>query len=277
MDSIISLYNILATTMPIPQPYDWFHLVWIGIVIAISIFLVCKFKNASDSDVRKMAGIFWGVMVVFEIIKQFLFGIVVEEDRLVWDYMWYFFPFQFCSSPLYILPIVAFAKDGKFRDNAISFLATFSLFAGICVYVLPSDVFMQFTLINYQTMIHHGTQIFFGVYLAFRYREKLNFKNLLGATAIFSTLAVLALLMNVLTYHLFPALGVNDYMNMFFISPYYDCPLPLLSVVYKAVPYPVFLCVYIFGFMLCAGLIMLIMKGIIKLSEKNNGQITNNK
>ena len=263
--------------MPIPQPYDWFHLVWIGIVIAISIFLVCKFKNASDSDVRKMAGIFWGVMVVFEIIKQFLFGIVVEEDRLVWDYMWYFFPFQFCSSPLYILPIVAFAKDGKFRDNAISFLATFSLFAGICVYVLPSDVFMQFTLINYQTMIHHGTQIFFGVYLAFRYREKLNFKNLLGATAIFSTLAVLALLMNVLTYHLFPALGVNDYMNMFFISPYYDCPLPLLSVVYKAVPYPVFLCVYIFGFMLCAGLIMLIMKGIIKLSEKNNGQITNNK
>ena len=95
----------------------------------------------------------------------------------------------------------------------------------------------------------------------------MKFKDLVWATVIFSALAATALGMDVGMYYLFQNLGINDIFNMFFISPYYDCTLPLLSMVYSAVPYPVFLCVYIFGFMLCAGLVMLIMKGLVKASD----------
>ncbi len=267
MDFFVSLYKFAATEMAIPTNYDIFHLAWVGVVVAVAFLLVCGFKNLSERGVRKLACGLWITIVVLEIIKQFVFGFSVVDGALVLDYGWYGFPFQFCSSPLYILPIVAFARDGKIRDAAITFLATFSLFAGICVFVFPGDVFTYFTFINHQTMIHHGVQIFFGIYLAFRYREKMKFKYLVWATAIFSALAITALGMDVGMYYLFQNLGINDIFNMFFISPYYDCTLPLLSMVYSAVPYPVFLCVYIFGFMLCAGLVMLIMKGVVKGSD----------
>lgn len=268
MEFLISLYNLANTTMNTPTNYDPFHLMWVGIVILTSILLVCFFKRQSDKGVRIMAGSLWGLMVVLEIIKQLLFSISLVDGQFVWDYQWYAFPFQFCSSPLYVLPIVAFFKDGKLRDAAITFLATFSLFAGLCVYVFPNDVFISTTFINYQTMIHHGTQVFFGAYLAFRYREKMTFKNLVWATAIFSALASLAMAMDIGAHHLFPMWGIDETFNMFYISPYYECTLPLLSMVYAAVPYPVFLCVYIFGFMICAGLIMLIMNGLVKLGDK---------
>lgn len=267
MDFFVSLYKFAATEMAIPTNYDVFHLAWVGVVIAVAVLLVCAFKNISEKNFRKLAAGLWITMVVLEIIKQLVFGFRVVDGALVWNYEWYSFPFQFCSSPLYILPIVAFARDGKIRDAAITFLATFSLFAGICVYVFPNDVFTYFTFINHQTMIHHGVQVFFGIYLAFRYREKMKFKDLVWATVIFSALAATALGMNIGMYHIFQNLGMNDIFNMFFISPYYDCTLPLLSMVYSAVPYPVFLCVYIFGFMLCAGLVMLIMKGVVKGSD----------
>lgn len=108
--------------------------------------LITFFGNASDKFVRRLAAVLWIIMVVFEIGKQLIYGFNVEDGRLVWDYEWYAFPFQFCSSPLYILPFVAFAKDGKIRDSAMLFLATFSLFAGICVYVIPATfLFRAFT------------------------------------------------------------------------------------------------------------------------------------
>lgn len=268
MDFLISLYNLANTKMNTPTNYDPFHLMWVGIVIVISILLVCFLKNINDKGVRIMAGSLWGLMVLLEIAKQLIYSISLVDGQFLWDYQWYAFPFQFCSSPLYVLPIVAFAKDNKFRDAAITFLATFSLFAGLCVYVFPNDVFVSTAFISNQSMIHHGIQVFFGVYLAFRYREKMTPKNLLWGTAVFSALAALAMAMNIGAHYIFPMCGIDETFNMFFVSPYHDCTLPLLSMVYAAVPYPVFLCVYIFGFMLCAGLIMLIMKGFVKLGDK---------
>ena len=116
-------------------------------------------------------------------------------------------------------------------------------------------------------MVHHGVQVFFGIYLAVRYREKLNLKNLVRATGIFVVMCAIAMAINLITHHT-DITGVYGGLNMFFISPYYPCTLPVLSMIYPIVPYPVFLCIYVFGFMLCAGLVMLLMKGIAKISCK---------
>ena len=268
MQFFVSVFNFVAAQTDIPTNFDIFHLSWIAFVLVASILLVCLCKNLSENGVKKIALGLWITIVVLEVIKQIVFGFTVHDGVLVWDFAWYAFPFQFCSSPLYILPFVAFVKEGKVRDAAIVFLATFSLFAGLCVYVYPNDVFTFFTFINHQTMFHHGVQIFFGIYLAFRYRDRLNFKGLIGGTIVFSALATTALIMNVLAYNAFSALEMPDIFNMFFISPYYDCTLPVLSIVYGAVPYPLFLCIYIIGFMLCAGLVMLLMKGVILVTDK---------
>ena len=266
MEFLISIYNFFDAKMETPTNYSWFHLVCIAATLLLTVFLVCAFKRASDKTVRGLAAFFWITIVILEIIKQLLFGLSIEDGKFVWDYAWYAFPFQFCSSPLYILPIVAFAKEGKFRDAAITFLATFGLFAGICVYVFPNDVFIEQIFINIQTMIHHGTQVFFGIYLAFRYRDKHTFRGLVKATGVFSVLAAIALIINIGTHHLFPIIGIEDTLNMFYISPYHNCTLPLLSMIDEALPYPPFLCIYIFGFMICAGIVLLLMKGLVKIT-----------
>ena len=276
MDFLRKLYDIMHTTVDVPQSYGPYHITCAVLTVILAILLIAFFKNAKDKTVRTLTTIVWVVMVILEIGKQLLFSVSMDAaGNFVWDYSWYSFPFQFCSSPLYILPIVAFAKEGKFRDAAIVFLGTFSVFAGTCVMVFPGDVFLWYDFINVQTMVHHGAQIFFGAYLAFRYRDKLNFKNLVRATGIFASLCAIALLIDVLAYHLFPIWDIPEIFNMFFISPYFECTLPVLSEVDKLLPYPAFLCVYVFGFMLCAGLIMLIMKGLIKITGVGKLKVTN--
>jgi hypothetical protein len=267
MELLKSIFKVFAAEGEMPQNYDSYHFMWIGIALAFTVFMVCAFKNLDDKGVRRFAGAFWITLVVLEILKQLIFSIYISDGELVWDYAWYNFPFQFCASPLYVLPIIAFAKDGKFRDAAITFIATFSTFAGICVYVFPNDVFCHFTFVNAQAMFHHGVQVFFGIYLAFRYRDRMNLKNLLGATAVFSSLAGIAMILNEVVYQYLSSNGMGDTFNMYFISPHFDCTLPVLSIVHDLVPYPVFLCIYIFGFMLCAGLVMLLMKGLVKLTK----------
>lgn len=268
MNFLRKLYDIMHTTVDVPQSYGPYHIICAILTILLAVLIIAAFKNAKDKTVRALTATIWVIIVILEIGKQLLFSVNMDASgNFVWDYYWYFLPFQFCSSPLYILPIVAFAKEGKLRDAAIVFLATFSVFAGTCVMIFPGDVFLWFDFINVQTMVHHGSQIFFGAYLAFRYREKLTFKNLARATGIFASLCAIALVLDVLAYNFFPALDINEIFNMFFISPYFECTLPVLSEVDKLLPYPAFLCVYVFGFMLCAGLIMLIMKGLIKITK----------
>ena len=276
MEFLRRLYEILHTTVEVPQSYGPYHLTCVALVILTAIILISTLKNAKDKTVRIITAIVWIVMVLFEIGKQLLFSVHMDASgAFIWDYRWHYLPFQFCSSPLYILPFVAFAKEGKLRDAAIVFLATFSFFAGTCVMVFPGDVFLWYDFINVQTMVHHGIQIFFGAYLAFRYRDKLNFKNLVKATAVFTILCIIALALDVAAYHLFPIWDIPEIFNMFFISPYLPCTLPVLSEVYKLVPYPAFLCIYVFGFMLCAGLVMLIMKGLIKITGVSKQSFTN--
>lgn len=267
MDLLVLLFKGVAHEGEIPPSYGWYHFMWVGITLAIAVLLICFGKNFDDKRVRKMAGGLWIAMVILEIIKQIVFSLRYTDGAFVWDYAWFIFPFQFCASPLYILPFVAFAKDGKLRDAAITFIATFSTFAGLCVYVFPYDVLCLYDFINAQAMFHHGVQVFFGLYLGFRYREKMHIKNLVKATAVFASLAGVAMILNELIYQYLSSNGMGDIFNMYFISPHFDCTLPVLSVVHDLVPYPVFLCVYIFGFMLCAGLIMLITKGLVRLTK----------
>ena len=215
-----------------------------------------------DKKFRIIVGALWGVMLGFEIYKQLVFSF--NNQTITWDYAWYSFPYQLCSTPLYLLPFVAFMKDCKLRDGIIIFISTFALFGGLCVYVFPNDVFSTDYLgVQIQTMVHHGLQLVLGVYIAVYYCKKVTLKNFLISIPVFAVLLVLALVLDLIV----PSL-VGETFNMFYISPYYGCHLPILSGIYQAVPYVVFLFIYTLGFVLCALLIFAIYFGAIMLAEK---------
>lgn len=181
------------------------------------------------------------IIVFLEIVKEIEYSSYFENEVQLWDYPWYIFLFQLCSTPLYILPFVVFVKNKKIRQYFISYMMTFSLFGDLAVYAYPNDVFVETTIINFQTMIHHGMQIVLGIFLVVVYRKQYDFKFFLKGILVFVGLSITAMALNVSMYHIFQNKGLDDTFNMFFVSPYFDCTLPVLSLIYPKVPYIIFL------------------------------------
>ncbi|MBO4418787.1 MAG: YwaF family protein [Oscillospiraceae bacterium] len=245
-----------------PSNFGGFHLAFIGLVL-LGTWMLCRYgRNASARQERKILMIFWAVIVVLEVYKELQFAMrwtePIAENPVTWSYAWYAFPFQFCSSPFYILPIAALAKHDRLRDTARMFLAVFSLFAGLVVYIYPNDVFVRTIGINIQTMVHHGTQVVLGFYLGMRLcREgKLTLPYYLRAVCVFCVLVCIALGLN-----LAAPLFTDETFNMFYIGPRFPCSLAILDQIYLRLPYPVFLALYVLGFSFAA----LLMLGLHKL------------
>lgn len=259
------LYHVLNVQMETPTSYGWFHLLWIGLIVCGSALMgVAAVKLRQKGEKRLLFGV-WIWMVLFEALKQVLFSVSLKDGAFVWDYQWYAFPFQFCSSPFFILPLAIFPKRERLRASALCFLATYSFFAGLAVFAYPNDVFVSELVIDLQTMTHHGAQVLLGFYAAARliHNGQVRLKNYFGAVCLFAALVAVADVMNLLA-----PLVTDETFNMFFISPFYPCTLVILDRVYAALPYGLFLIVYLCGFSFAAFLVYELIAFAARLRKK---------
>lgn len=261
MNFLVNLFNFFDKKMPEPTNYGWFHLLFMALIVTTTVLLCMFFKDCKDKTMRKIVLIFWLTITTLEVYKQFNFGFSVSENKLVWDYAWYAFPFQLCSTPLYAMPFVVFLKDGKIRDAFIAYMGAFSFFGGLAVFFYPNDVFVETIGINIQTMVHHGTQVIIGIFLLVHQRKKLGIFHYLKAVPVFAGFSAIAILLNEITV----ASGLEDTFNMFYISRHYDCTLPVLSAIYPNVPYVVFLLMYLLGFVIVSIIMYYAQFGINKM------------
>ena len=255
----------MDTAMEVPGLYGWFHLLWLGLTAAFTVVLCLTHKKENAEHVRRVVLVTTLVVVALEIYKQinYSFG---YTDGIKFDYQWYIFPFQFCSTPMYIGLLAGLTRKGKIHHAACAYLATYAMFAGICVMLYPSTVFIDTIGINIQTMICHGTMISIGVYLLYSGYVKIQWKTLLRAVIVFAVLVSMAAIMNEIAFR--AGLLATEDFNMFFISPHSAPHLPVYSLVQGVVPFPVSLLIYIAGFTAAAGLILLAAKGIAVVSQR---------
>ena len=263
----------LQGRMTRPHMFSGFHLLFLGLLIAACLLVVWRRKKLTDKTIDLVMWISATVMILFEIYKQLVFSYQADGT---WHYEWYIFPFQFCSTPMYTFPLVFLMKDCKFRRAVMSYIATFSLFAGFIVMVLPTSVFTSLVFINIQTMVHHGLQVVFGVYMAAYNRKQLNKRFFAWSLIVFGAFASVAWVMNVVAYHKLVVPGITGDFNMFYISPYMNNDLPVLSAIYPKVPYPVYLIIYLFGFTLAAAIVYAVEKGIVALTLRKNKRAKDN-
>lgn len=267
-----SILKLLDSTMETPTLYGWFHIMFIGIVI-ITTFILCRyFKNSSSKTFNKIMFISWIIIVILEVYKQLVFSYSFSENTISWGYQWYAFPFQFCSSPIYILPFIFLIKNEKIKEIFVAFVSSFCFFGGLVVYIYPGDVFIETIGINIQTMIHHGLQIVLGIFCTVYYKDKISIKWWSKSIFVFMGLVITALILNFSVYGFLQSKNMDDTFNMFFISPFFDCTLPVLSIFYDILPYLLFLLLYIFGFSAAAFVIFCIKFLIIKLYRKKRLQ-----
>lgn len=251
MEVLENIIGYLQFKMNRPELYGWFHITSLIVMILMILILIWIRPN-----VKKTLLVMSTIMILFEIYKQLSFS----YNDGIWSYQWYAFPFQFCSVPMYVGFIVGITKNKKLENALYSFLATFSLIAGLSVMLYPNTVFTSEVLINVQTMIHHGFMIIMGVFVLITNTVKPSFKTLYSAFKIFVVIVLIAISIDVVTYYL----NINNGLEMFFISPFHTSELPIFSIIYDQVPYLIFLAIYIVVFTFGSGVSLLVKRIVEK-------------
>jgi hypothetical protein len=156
---------------------------------------------------------------------------------------------------MYVGLLAGALRKGKVHDALCTYLATYALFAGLCVMIYPAQVFIGTIGINIQTMICHGSMVTVGMYLLYSQYVKTEHKTILKGIPVFACLVAVAMVMNEIAH----ATGLleRETFNMFFISPYCEGTLPVYSLVQGVVPYPWNLVIYIVMFTVAAYLMLL--------------------
>ena len=258
MEFFYAFLSLLDTKMAVPALYGPFHVFFIVTSIFCGFSLSKHCTNKGETFIRRFLLIESLLITVLEIYKQINFSFHVNGSQINFDYQWYAFPFQFCSTPMYIGLLAAVVKRKSLHMRLCSYLTTYALFAGICVMAYPATVFIDTVGINIQTMICHGSMITVGIVLLRTGYMNATLKTVIQALPVFLVLVLVAIGMNEIAYQ--TGLLETETFNMFFISPYCSPELPVYSQIQGIVPFPFSVLVYVAGFTAASGIIMLLCK-----------------
>lgn len=261
MDFWYRVLKLLDAEMTTPTMYGWFHVLFFVLSIASGVLLCFLYKNGYIRNVRRVVLIVAITVIVLEVYKMINFGFSYE-DKIEYNFPWSSFPWQFCSTPMFI-GLLAGLTRGKVHNFFCCFLATFAVFAGSAVMFYPSTVFIDTIGINIQTMVCHGSMITVGIFLYYTNHVKAEFKTLFKAVPVFAGCVTIAVILNEIGH----AVGLTEdhFFNMFYISRHEDGHLPVYSSIQEVVPYPWCLIIYILGFTAAACIILLIAMGLKKI------------
>ncbi len=229
-----------------PGAYSPFHIIWLGIMVVacIACSLTAARRHSAKAD-RIMISIFSVILIGCELFKQLFW----------WEYYDYYrfeiFPFQFCSVPIYVAILASIIPWDKVREICYRFLAFYGIIGGLAVMIVPNAVlYTYFVPMSLHAMLWHAVLVVMGVYLIVSRGYGRSIREMLTPTAIFLCFVALAIVGNVLVYHLYlntPACQPGDRLSMFYISPYFITELPVLSAV-QEISYPLFLLCYLLFF-----------------------------
>lgn len=263
MEFLKKAFDILFVEMETPTPYGWFHLMFFALSFGAAVLLCFLYKKGIIKNVKRVVFVTAVIVIILEVYKLLCFGISYEDD-ISYSFPWGSFPWQFCSTPMYIGFLVGVTR-GKIHNALCCFLATFAVFAGTAVMFYPADVFVTTVGINIQTMICHGSMLTIGIFLFYTNYVKAELKTLLKAIPVFSGCLAIAVILNEVGH----AVGLTEdhFFNMFYVSRHEDGHLPVYSSVQEVVPYPWCFILYILGFSLAAGIVLLMALGVKKIGQ----------
>ena len=117
--------------------------------------------------------------------------------------------------------------------------------AGLSVKVVPDSVITSEVTITMQSLLWHGAMITLGVYLIITRNLGCKIKEMIPGIILFCSLTCLAITMNYFFEKIKNYYNLNASFNMFLISPYYNSTVPVLSKIWNATNWYVFVFCYI--------------------------------
>lgn len=268
MNIFEKILYFLQGEMSEPQPFGWFHLLCIFIMLFIIVILYTRRKHHNEKQLKVVLATYGIIALILELLKQLIwtFNYDSSTNLITWDYEWYSFPFQLCTTPIYISIICLFLKKCKLRDSLLSFLAFFTILGSISTILIPESCFVEDILVNIHTMYLHLGSFIVSVYLLFTKEVKITKDNFKRATITFLSLVAFAEILNIVIYN--SGILNGETFNMFYISPYFISSLPVFDIIQEHVPFILYLLIYIVALTMGAGIIYLISIGTSKLFSK---------
>lgn len=188
--------------------------------ITLAIFLAWAASHISVKVQRRLFLFLSVFLPASELIKQLL--LYFTNDR---SYQWWYFPFQLCSMPLYLLPVWYVLSSAErqtagsfFRHAAHTlavFLMDFGLLGGIAVFVDQSGMQYELPILTFHSYLWHFLMIFLALYLFLTGNYQLRIRDFVPPGILFLVLTGIATGFNILFHP-------KGSINMFYISPYHD-------------------------------------------------------
>lgn len=257
------ILDFLQLQMKTPTAFGFYHWLWL-LAMIITIVLLCRIKH-NEKNLKKILLIYALVSIVLEGLKAISWSFNYDEvtNIIKFDYPWYTFPFQLCSTPIYVCLICYFLKRRKLRTTLLSYISFVTILGSISTIFMPDSCFTDEILININTMwIHYGAFVV-SVYLLIKDEVKVNKLNLKRALTVFLICTSIALLLNIIVYNVNILNG--ETFNMFYISPYFISSLPVFDVIQQNVPYIIFLLTYLLALSLGSLIIYFVAKNLKKI------------
>lgn len=254
----------LQGEMERPNPYGWFHLMWIGFTILSLVVLYSRKKYYGEKQLKKVLFTYGFIAFILELTKQIIWSFNYDPITNIgtWDYQWYAAPFQLCTTPIFVALICAFLKKGNVRKSLLSYMAYITILGGLMTILIPDSCFVETIEVNIHTMWLHCGSFVVSVYLLMMGEVEVDLKNIKKASYVFLVFVFIAQLLNFGIYH--SGLLNGEEFNMFYISPYFESSLPVYSFVQTKIPFFLFFLFYI-STVILGGLIIYLLCHVIKI------------
>ena len=267
MNILERILYFLQSEMTEPKAFGLFHILWLSLVI-ISIFILSRSKNKyNEKKLKRVLAVYGIVALILEVLKQLIwsFNYDINTNMVTWNYQWYAFPFQLCTTPIFVSLICLFLKKNKLRDYLLSYMSYITILGSFSTMILPDSCFTTDILVNIHTMWLHLGSFVVSVYLLMTGEVKTTVKSVLKSIVVLLIFVIIADTMNVIMYNLDVLNG--ETFNMFYISPYFESSLPLFDTIQRNVPYVSYLLIYISSLSLGAFVIYLLCMLISKYRQ----------
>lgn len=214
-----------------------FHIASLVIMVAYAIFILKRANADTVSERRYLFGrlnkventIFQlGILLIsIEVFKQLVY---LQLEDGIKNYLWYGFPLQFCSTPLFVYPLAPLFKNKKIKDALFSFIGIFTLIGGLAVMIVGTSVFTLEVAISVHTMIWHGTMVVVGLYTIATQKIGTKWTQYRDALIVLVIFILIAQGFNVLFHNLSADHPQMAFFDGFFINPWVsNVNMPVLS------------------------------------------------
>jgi hypothetical protein len=228
--------------------YGTSHLLWIIATGIVALIIIINYKKYNEKSLKRILFLYAIPSLILELLTQLSRSVhtAIFFNFSYFDYFWNNFPFQLCSTPMYVALICLFLKKGKLRNYLLSYIAFITIWGSMGTMLFPGHLSGSPVLFTHSMYLHCGSLIL-SIYLFVSKEVSLKFENVLNSYVVFLLVVLIAQIINISVFQSgLLTKGIFDRsINLLYISPYFVPEFLAFKFCYNHLPYYAYVPAYL--------------------------------